>query len=573
MKRNPFKDKSIPKPTPKLTPKPQHTMTAEEQKAFEAEVQERIRQAKLHLKASNPFTKEELAQETKSDETIPNQLKPIVTSTAVKDEQKAFEDEVQERIRQAKLELKANNPFVKQELESSPTINTETQKINLSQTELDKAEHKGLDDELQKQIQEAIQNVSLVQPEVQKIAEPSITHTTTNQTTSEIQDTESHNKLEEHKKNLEEAEKKIKELEQKLELSTKNKSESHTQNRKPVYGMSAAQPNHEPITKEDLKMEFLNFTSAHIDQFNNRIRKTEELVAGMSNTPQQIAPISKSGTSWTQWLNTALLSICTLLLLAIYFKKDESNSTKNTDNLNDQVELINDSSKETPEKPKAKSEANTEVINSTEITQSETEKPISSPITAVNENNALPAKKETNITQNAAPKTNTLTASTTSRPAQANTASTPPPPTNLNNQTLSKTPSFSRQAANPTPAVKNEPSLTNKQATPAPSANQTPQGISVKKASPVKTSSTIEPQKTNLPKTTPAKQQNIQDAIRPVENVAHERKVNSKKTPKQPFEKKPILTKPTITEEPKPIAKPQTKKPKTQTNDVFFGDD
>ncbi len=70
------------------------------------------------------------------------------------------------------------------------------------------------------------------------------------------------------------------------------------------------------MSSDDLRMEFLNFTSAHIQQFNHRIKKTEELIETLSQKSQ--SPNEKKSKRdfpvWLQWAN-----IIALALIAIYF--------------------------------------------------------------------------------------------------------------------------------------------------------------------------------------------------------------------------------------------------------------
>lgn len=71
-----------------------------------------------------------------------------------------------------------------------------------------------------------------------------------------------------------------------------------------------------PMGADDLRMEFLNFTSAHIQQFNNRIKKTEELIESLTQKAQNPNE-KKSKNDYPQWLMWA--NILALGLIALYF--------------------------------------------------------------------------------------------------------------------------------------------------------------------------------------------------------------------------------------------------------------
>lgn len=70
------------------------------------------------------------------------------------------------------------------------------------------------------------------------------------------------------------------------------------------------------MSSDDLRMEFLNFTSAHIQQFNHRIKKTEELIEALGQKSQQ-QPEKKAGNGFPVWLQWA--NLIALLLIASYF--------------------------------------------------------------------------------------------------------------------------------------------------------------------------------------------------------------------------------------------------------------
>lgn len=572
MKRNPFKDKSIPKPTPK----PQPAMTPEEQKAFEAEVQERIRQAKMHLKASNPFKKEETTEDPKPQVDKPISVQSSTNSTA---EQKAFEDEVQERIRQAKLELKANNPFLKDEKENnnSTPLNQSvpiSSIENKATLEKNQNENKFQEEKNNPPAQQAISNS--ITKSIQESAEWLDNSVKADINTDKLV-AEWTQKVDEQKQATLQAEQKVKQLEEKLNQLQNTKTKTTNQERKPVYGMAAATPNNETITKEDLKLEFLNFTSAHIDQFNNRIRKTEELVASIANTTPQEVQKSNGGSSRFQWLNTALLAICTLLLLALYFKKDINSSTES--NAEIQANSVV-SATPPPTNPESSSQklngetATTPNQNKVEASNSE----IQSPTVASNATAASPEKETTSPTAVKTENKTTANPSPSIATPKAATVATAPQPANIpktqaSNTSVSKMPSFERQPATAKPVANNV-------VTASPSAK--PASLVVRSnvpapktaaPVPVKSSAASSSPNTNASKPAVRNQRSLEDAIRPVEPNYSDRRMTSKKTQKTQAEKKTNQPKPAKTEEPKPIAKPQPKKTSTQSNDVFFGDD
>ncbi len=71
-----------------------------------------------------------------------------------------------------------------------------------------------------------------------------------------------------------------------------------------------------PIGADELRMEFLNFTSAHIQQFNTRIKKTEELIESQiqKNQGPSEKKTQRDYPVWLFWANTAALG-----LIAVYF--------------------------------------------------------------------------------------------------------------------------------------------------------------------------------------------------------------------------------------------------------------
>jgi hypothetical protein len=268
-----------------------------EQISFEAEVQERIRQAKQQLKASSPF---------KNEEEENTQVNPSIST-----EQKTSADE----LNTAKLRIN--------ELESQISIlqsKEQTTPSNTDIVELTIAKNRIIELEAQNKLIEAkFQSAQSISKE-----------TTTNVHTVELNN--ANNKIQSLEVQINELQSKLNNAIAEKNTATQaldNKSKSEKP--KPIYGMAAAVPSTEQITKDDLKMEFLNFTSAHIDQFNTRIKKTEELIANQaSHTPIETKS-QKSYPTWLTWLNMALLGLVSILLLSKFLI--DKNATNNLSNI------------------------------------------------------------------------------------------------------------------------------------------------------------------------------------------------------------------------------------------------
>lgn len=214
-------------------------------------------------------------------------------TTAQTDEQKAFEMEVQELIRQAKQQLKASSPFRDEENAASAEV-VPTPVLETPAPESQPA-------------------VSIATEPAPLAAESPLSSGTVDQrTTADAQ------RAEQLHHDLQEARRTISELQ--AELARKEEAlQEKPQERQPIYGHAASQPSTETITRDDLKLEFLNFTSAHIDQFNTRIKKTEDIVASLAQNQPRAAAVQPAKPGWMQWMNTLLLGICTLLLLGLFF--------------------------------------------------------------------------------------------------------------------------------------------------------------------------------------------------------------------------------------------------------------
>lgn len=437
------------------------------------------------------------------------------------EEQKLFEAEVQERIRQAKLQLKANSPFANEEIEVKPSTPV---------------------------------------VEVKPLANMPVDNST--------------------KEMLDKANQRIAELESQLKSSTQTPK---SQERKPIYGMAAAESNSQLITKDDLKLEFLNFTSAHIDQFNNRIKKTEEIVSSLLQQQPNEVKTQKSFPAWLPWLNVALLTVSTLLLLGLFFSDKTSTSTMA--NASKTVEAKEEPNSVTPQIVNSKPEQPTPVtqtISSPTKPSPATNTP--TPTSTTTQNNQIAAKtlpvEEKNITpaQKATP-----SGTPTIAVAKTPVATVPPkpevakqtPPTkvkqNLTNLKLVKGSASLGQT---------KPNLPVQKTTPKNNIEQTPQ-VAVSAPVPAKVEVPTSPKPTPTPKNYTQgndKNNKLKEAIQPVNDI--DKKMVRKQTRNQPKEIEPKQTrKQDLTRNNQPIAevktaaKPSTPKKKTKTEDVSFGED
>ncbi len=87
-----------------------------------------------------------------------------------------------------------------------------------------------------------------------------------------------------------------------------------------------------PIGADDLRMEFLNFTSAHIQQFNTRIKRTEELIESQIQKNQQPSENKnrKEFPQWLYWTNLAALALIAVYCLFSMFRSDPGQQTAAT---------------------------------------------------------------------------------------------------------------------------------------------------------------------------------------------------------------------------------------------------
>ncbi|HMN33668.1 MAG TPA: hypothetical protein PKA54_09855 [Chitinophagaceae bacterium] len=171
---------------------------------------------------------------------------------------------------------------------------------------------------------------------------------------------------------ISEKEEQIKKLEEQIHQLTTNEKTS-----KPTQTTVAEPTATKPINSDDLRIEFLNFTSAHIQQFNVRIKKTEELIEQLSQKAQLIPTKAPQNNypKWLQWLNIfALACISLYFILMLVFP----NSNKK---INSQVD-INTPAQSTTEQ--AQTTANThlnnaKIENAQPIAKVEKKEPTSTP--------------------------------------------------------------------------------------------------------------------------------------------------------------------------------------------------
>lgn len=85
-----------------------------------------------------------------------------------------------------------------------------------------------------------------------------------------------------------------------------------------------------PIGTDELRMEFLNFTSAHIQQFNTRIKKTEEMIANHIQNSKSDQGKQQQGVypKWLLWLNLGAIFLFVIFLVANLFV-GKNQSTEN----------------------------------------------------------------------------------------------------------------------------------------------------------------------------------------------------------------------------------------------------
>lgn len=115
--------------------------------------------------------------------------------------------------------------------------------------------------------------------------------------------------LEQTREELETALSEIEDLTNQIQELKKSNALSHSVNKS--------------ISLDELRKEFLNFSHIHLDQFNTRIKKTEEIIESQNNSIlalQQFKPNQTGSNNFLQKLNTFLLALITLALLALLYK-------------------------------------------------------------------------------------------------------------------------------------------------------------------------------------------------------------------------------------------------------------
>ena len=272
-----------------------------------------------------------------------------------------------------------------------------------------------------------------------------------------------------------------------------------------------------PMGTDDLRMEFLNFTSAHIQQFNTRIKKTEELIESLTQKTQ--GPTEKKSNKdfplWLFWTNIAVLGIIALYFIIQMFTNEQS-----TEPTNMQTSIVAPKVTNEPKKQTA-------------------------PITQSTPQSALPAENKSTINSDAENKVTTTPqqVSTPFRVANTPAVASKPMETPVNTQ---KAPINARPLTTPTPKPTPQPvktTLTPPSVNPVmASSNKTSKPLS----KPIVKTGNQSPQVTRVPSTVP------NDSRKPI--VAP-------KTNPQP---KPVAV---VNNKPEPVKKPVNKEK------VYFGED
>lgn len=472
--------------------------------------------------------------------------KPANTTTSTQAD-KQFEADVQERIRQAKMQLKATSPFLSDE-----------EKKELENTYITETPHT-----LKEQV-----SSSLVSDSLNEMRETLTSVQTANQHLNQ---------------DLRKAQERIADLEKDLKVKLTQSDKQAIQ-----YGGGGIANGNDVMTKNDLKIEFLNFTSAHIDQFNNRIKKTEDIVANYVKTAPQEQKMQKLAPQWLPWLNAILLTLSSILLIGILYTL---NSNKNSTQINT-TPITSSTENKIPEKSEDISklnDANTKQQKADAIAKEiEAKKatptpvviakpaPIVKPILNVNAP-VIAAKPTPNVTPSQAPIAKPVVSNTPSqtpkpilKPAVNNIAVQAQKPANTSNpaksnivvpkplpaSTPATRPSSAFAAAKPaaTAPIQNKPTIAtpvvkpvakalviNKEAKPP---IQSAPSVVSKATKPIaKKSTTADPSKNvvaayNAKRQVEKENNNLREALQPVENNVTKRKANitpvqKKSTPKE----------------------------------------
>lgn len=172
-----------------------------------------------------------------------------------------------------------------------------------------------------------------------------------------------------------------------------------------------------PIGTDELRMEFLNFTSAHIQQFNTRIKKTEEMIANHIQNSKSDQGKQQQGVypKWLLWFNIGTI-ILFIIFLIINLFAGKNHTTGN---------VITNTAPITTQ--------------ATSNTQKEITKPIITDEKNITEKERVPVKNTTTISKT----TNTqlpfqneqaTVKNTIANVPASNTANTTTPPQNVNKQ-------------------------------------------------------------------------------------------------------------------------------------------
>ncbi len=502
------------------------------------------------------------------------------TSVEKTPEQISFEAEVQERIKQAKQQLKASSPFQSEKVvptQSNQDVTTPTN-IQLEELTIAKNRIQALESQI-KHLETSEKVATVIQ------TEPTPIH-------------DQHEELSKASLKIHELESQIDVLNSKLQVALSEiNANNHivdikdkTEKPKPIYGMSAAVPSNEPISKDDLKMEFLNFTSAHIDQFNTRIKKTEELISNQSNQTITETKTQKTYPAWLIWLNMGLLGLVSMLLLVQFFtrnKNSEITTTSSSSNTSSAIEQLNNevnnnnnkSATSLQEKEKVDINTTTQSTNSTSVKEETNTTTTPSQVAS----NTQPTASSSQPTNSVASKPNPIPAqvtvpvakplpSTVAKPISSTPKLTSPPnnaiakttfPTKTlpGSMTSSNVPLKQNIAPKPTntttqlkPAIQNKPIET----TSKPSMAKPKQTTYVKASKP-------NTQNKSLPKTNPNNNQRdleyLKEAIKPVDQSNTKPKTQANKTsPQHPSN---------IPSQPKSTLPKKT----TSGEGVYFGED
>lgn len=120
---------------------------------------------------------------------------------------------------------------------------------------------------------------------------------------------------------------KIGELQKKIEELTQHNNDLQEELVALQMKESQLRSSGKPIGTDELRMEFLNFTSAHIQQFNTRIKKTEEMIANHIQHSKSDQGKQQQGAypKWLLWLNISVIILFGFFLITnIFVSKNQS---------------------------------------------------------------------------------------------------------------------------------------------------------------------------------------------------------------------------------------------------------